>query len=81
MHESIKGLRGVEVIADDFVVVGYCEVWQSAIKDHDRNHLSFLQRCDEHGVYLNSNKLQLRMREVPSIGHVATEEGLHADPS
>ena len=26
MHESIKGLRGVEVIADDFVVVGYCEV-------------------------------------------------------
>jgi len=81
MHELIEGLRGVEVIADDFVVVGYGELWQSAIKDHDRNLLSFLQRCDECGVYLSCKKLQLRMKKVPSIGHVATEEGLRADPS
>ena len=32
MHELIEGLRGVEVIADDSVVVGYGESWQSAIK-------------------------------------------------
>ena len=43
MHELIEGLRGVEVIADDFVVVGYGESWKSEIKDHDRNLLSFLQ--------------------------------------
>ena len=30
---------------------------------------------------LNSDKLQLRMKEVPFIGHVATGEGLRADPS
>ena len=30
MHELIEGLRGVEVIAHDFVVVGYGESWQSA---------------------------------------------------
>ena len=53
----------------------------SAIKDHDRNLLSFLQRCDERGVHLNSDKLQLRMKEVPFIGHVATGEGLRVDPS
>ena len=76
-----EGLRGVEVIADDFVVVSYGESWQSAIKDHDRNLLSFLRRCDERGVYLNSDKLQLRMKEVPCIGHVATGKGLHTDPS
>ena len=81
MHELIEGLRGVEVIADDSVVVGYGELWQSAIKDHDRNLLSFLQRCDERGVHLNSDKLQLRMKEVPFIGHVATGEGLRVDPS
>ena len=80
-HELIEGLRGVEVIADDFVVIGYGESWQSAIKDHDRNLLSFLQRCDERGVRLNSEKLQLTMKEVPFIGHVATGEGLRADPS
>ena len=51
------------------------------IKDHDRNFVSFLQRCDECGVYMSSNKLQLRMKEVPSIGHVEIEEGLRADPS
>ena len=33
MHELIEGLRGVEVIADDFVVVGYGESWQSAINN------------------------------------------------
>ena len=59
----------------------YGESWQSAIKDHDRNLLSFLQRCDECGVHLNSDKLQLRMKEVPFIGHVATGEGFHPDPS
>ena len=67
MHELIEGLRGVEVIADDSVVVGYGELWQSAIKDHDRNLVSFLQRCDERGVHLNSDKLQLRMKEVPLL--------------
>ena len=30
---------------------------------------------------MNSDKLQLRMKEVPFIGHVATGEGLRADPS
>ena len=67
MHELIEGLRGVKVIADDFVVVGYGESWKSAIKDHDRNLLSFPQRCDECGVHLNSDKLQLRMKEVPLL--------------
>ena len=43
--------------------------------------LSFLQRCDERGVHLNSDKLQLRIKEVPFIGHVATGEGLRPDPS
>ena len=51
------------------------------IKDHDRNFVSFLQRCDECGVYLSSKKLQLRMKEVPSTGHVEIEEGLRDDPS
>ena len=37
MHELIEGFRGVEVIADDIVVVVYGESWQSAIKDRDRN--------------------------------------------
>ena len=30
---------------------------------------------------MNSDKLQLRMKEVPFIGHVATGEGHRPDPS
>ena len=71
MNQLIEGLRGVEVIADDFVVVDYGESWHSAIKDHDRN-LAFLERCDVRGVNLNSDMLQIRMKDVPFIGHVAT---------
>ena len=81
MHELIEGLNGVEVIADDFVVVGYGDSLQAASKDHDKSLSVFLQRCEERGVHLNIDKLKLRMREVPFIGHVATSEGLRADPA
>ena len=76
MHELIEGLNGVEVIADDFVVVGCGDSLQAASKDHDKSLSVFLQRCEERGVHL-----KLRMREVPFISHVATSEGLRADPA
>lgn len=81
MHELIEGLNGVEVIADDFVVVGCGDSLQAASKDHDNSLSAFLQRCEERGIHLNSDKLQLRMRAVPFIGHVATTEGFRADPA
>ena len=63
MNELIEGSRGLEVIADDFVVVGYGESPHAAIKDHDGNLLAFPEKCDECG-HLKRNKLQLRMKEV-----------------
>ena len=62
MHELIEGLNGVEVIADDFVVVEYGNSLRAASKDHDKNLSAFLQRCEERGIRLNSDKLRLRMR-------------------
>ncbi|PFX31634.1 Retrovirus-related Pol polyprotein from transposon 17.6 [Stylophora pistillata] len=73
MHELIEGLNEVEVIVDDFVVVGYGDSLEAASKDHDKSLLAFLQRCEERGIHLNSDKLKLRMREVPFIGHVAVK--------
>ena len=80
IHELIEWLTGVEVVADDFVVVGFGESEQEAIRDHDKNLKRFLQRCAAKGIKLN-NKISLRRREVPFIGHVATDKGLCADPS
>ena len=81
MHEMIEGLQGVEVIADDFLVFGRGESVEEANRDHDKNLDALLQRCIEKGVRLNANKLQLRLTEVPFIGHRATSEGLCVDPA
>ena len=39
-----------EVIADDFVVVGYGDSLEAASEDHDKSLSVFLQRCEERGV-------------------------------
>ena len=81
MHEPIEGLQGVEVIADDFVVVGFGHTHLEAIQYHDKNLMTFLQRCEAQGVVLNTDKFTLRQKEVPFIGHIATDEGLRVDPA
>ena len=47
MHEVIEGLEGVEVVADDFVTVGFGDTEEEAIANHDQNLEAFLQRCEE----------------------------------
>ena len=81
MHEVVEGLQGVEVVADDFVTVGFEDTEDEAIANHDQSLEAFLQRCEEWNLKLNDAKLKLRQREVPFIGHVATAEGLCVDPS
>ena len=81
MNELVSDLKGIEVIADDFVVVGYGETHEEAVADHDRNLNAFLQRCEERGVALNAQKLCLRESEVPFIGHITTSKGLCIDPA
>ena len=80
MHEVTEGLKGVEVIADDFVVVGLGESIEEATADHDSNLEAFLECCTVKHLKLNDKKLKLRLQEVPFIGHVATSEGLRVDP-
>ena len=80
MHEVAEGLNGVEVVADDFVVVGFGDTVEEATIDHDQNLQAFLQRCEERSLKLNDKKLKLRRPEVPFIGHVATADGLCVDP-
>ena len=80
MHEVIEGLTGVEVIADDFIVVGLGDTEEQATENHDANLEAFLKRCVERNLRLNIAKMRLRLPEVPFIGHVATARGLQVDP-
>ena len=81
MHELIEGMPQVEVIADDFVVVGKGDTTEEANSDHDKNLVAFFRLCDEKGLKLNAEKLKLRQPEVSFIGHIATGEGLKVDPA
>ena len=81
MHELIEGLQGVEVIADDFMTVGYGKSQEEAVRNHDVNLTAFLQRCADRGIKLNPEKVKLRLREVPFIGHIASDKGLAVDPT
>ena len=81
MHELIEGLQGVEVVADDFLVAGQGESETEAVVSHDQNLAAFLKRCAEQGIHLNADKIQLRLHAVPFIWHIATDQGICADPA
>ena len=81
MHELIEGVTGVEVVADDFIAVGYGDMFEEAAQDHDKNLLIFLQRCEERNVCLNREKLRLQQPQVLFTGHMATVQGLRIDPA
>ena len=70
----------VEVVADDFIAVGYGNTFEEATQDHDKTLLEVLKRCEAKNVSLNSEKLKLRQSQVLFIGHMATDQGLEVDP-
>ncbi|XP_068189175.1 ribonucleoside-diphosphate reductase subunit M2 B isoform X1 [Antennarius striatus] len=78
MH-ALEGVPGVYVIAD-VLVTGEGATQEEANKDHDRKLGLFLNRCREKNIKLNFEKLRLRQRAVPYIGHLLTAEGLQIDP-
>ena len=48
MHELIEGMPRVEVVVNDFDVVGYGETQEQVTRDHDdKNLMAFLQLCQD----------------------------------
>ena len=81
MNEIIEGLPGVEVIADDFLVIGFGDTDEAAIQNHDQNMKAFLERARERNLKLAPEKSRLRLKEVSFIDHKVTSEGIVADPA
>lgn len=80
MRDYVEGLNGVEVIADDFLIVGIGNTrwvaswpWPRSSCILDLGPLSWEKP-------LNKNKAGLRQLEVPFIGHILTPQGLKPDP-
>ena len=55
MNDLIEGLKGIEVIADDFLVIGFGDNVEQATKNHDEHLLAFIQRCEERSIVLRQD--------------------------
>ena len=80
INQLVEGLTGTQVIHDDFLIVGCGTTDKEAEIDHDKILRAFLDRAGERNLRLNAEKVNLKMTEVPYIGHLLTREGLRVDP-
>lgn len=81
MLEITNGLKGVHVLADDILVVGYGDNEDDAQKNHDENLEKLLDRLRKENVKLNEEKTNLCKKEIKFYGHVLTSEGVKPDKS
>ena len=61
MHKLIERLCGVEVVADDFLAIGFGDTFQEAVQDYGRNLAGLLQRCEQQHLRLNTDKIKFKM--------------------
>jgi len=76
----VKDLKDVEVIADDFLVIGISDTADEALANHNNNLQLLLSGTRERGLKLNSDKVKLRCSSVLFIGHILIDKGIATDP-
>lgn len=80
LHEALEGLKGIEVMADDILVIGSGDTLEEAEAEHDRAMKDLLTRARKVNLKLNAKKLKFKVPEVKFMGHILTRDGLKADP-
>ena len=74
MSETLSGLGGVVCMMDDILIHGKSQ------EEHDARLQKVLQRLQDAGVTLNSEKCQFSMESVKFLGHVIDSSGIRPDP-
>jgi len=69
IHAALSGLSCVHCIADDILISGSGETIADAERDHDRNLIALLQRCQHKGLKLNRSKLRLNRESTIYMEH------------
>ena len=80
LQEILADLKGVVVLRDDILVLGYGDTMEKATEDHDKNLISLLKKARQVNLKLNSKKMKLKKPEVQYMGHVISKDGLKPDP-
>ena len=73
MRNIVDGLQGVINIADDILV------YASDYNIFKLNVNSFLDRCVEHDLHLNPDKVRINVDSVPFFGQTLIKKGLMMD--
>lgn len=73
--QALEGLPNVQCVADDVIIHSKSE------EEHDDHVRLFLTRCTQHGIKLNSDKCQFKVKEIQFLGHIITPDGLKPDPA
>ena len=50
-------------------------------EEFNSNVISFLDRCVQEDIHLNSDKVQINTNNVPFYGHILTKDGIQPDMS
>ena len=63
-------MRRVEVIANDFLIIGHGKTNEEGLNNRDDNLKKILHRCREKSLHLNTYKVQFKESEINYIAHV-----------
>ena len=74
MDELFEDMPGVTPLIDDVIIHG------TTREEHDYNLKSALERASKNKLRLNSEKLEIGVKQVEYFGHLITDEGLKPDP-
>ena len=74
MDELFEDMPGVTPLIDDVIIHG------TTREEHDYNLKSALERASKNKMRLNSEKLEVGVKQVEYFGHLITDEGLKPDP-
>lgn len=77
--QSLDGLNGIHVIADNVLITGRGNAFQESITDYDNNMRAFLQRCREMKITLS--KGQYKLDSISSFGRILMPSRLKSDPA
>ncbi|UYV62188.1 K02A2.6-like [Cordylochernes scorpioides] len=69
LYEIFQGLEGIEIIADDILILGKVDSYEEALMDHGRNLENLFKAARQANLKFNINKVKLRLKEVKYLGH------------
>uniref|UniRef100_A0A8K9WQE0 ribonuclease H n=1 Tax=Oncorhynchus mykiss TaxID=8022 RepID=A0A8K9WQE0_ONCMY len=76
----LAGLKGIEPIADDVLIIGCGDTDEEAERDHDVKLLALMEHCRSVKLHLGLMRLQFKVKDVHFHGHILSAKGLKPDP-